>query len=75
MLTREEFIDRHRHELAGMVVDAATFGEHGAPGAMLLRGLMKKIDARLATIYGELTDPPNGKPAVVGRIGDQTKTG
>lgn len=69
MMTRTEFVERHRHEIAGLVLDAATHGKHGSELAAWLRGVMRVIDTRLMQMHAELTAtteevPPNanGKP-------------
>ncbi len=67
-MTKQQFVDEHRHELFGMVTDAAVTQARGAPLSIFLRELAKKIDRRLEMIYDELTKPPppgaNGKAAL-----------
>lgn len=66
-MTRKDFIDKYKHQLAGFVVDAATAGRSGAELALFLRGVMQRIDANLGVIYDDLCPPAplpvNGKPA------------
>lgn len=66
-MTKQAFIEKHRHELAGLVADAFTVTARGGPLAIMIREAFKKIDARLALIYDELCPAPhvpaNGKPA------------
>jgi hypothetical protein len=53
-MTKEKFIEAHRHEIAGWVMDAYTSGRTGAEAACAMRNTMKLIDARLAAMYGQL---------------------
>lgn len=50
-MTRLDFIEANRHEIAGQVMDALTCGLTGAPLAMFLRDMMRKIDDRLGRMY------------------------
>ena len=69
-MSREEFIDKFRHEIGGMVLDAATAQRTGADLAMSIRFVMKRIDATLGAAF-DLMQPPapikaperNGTPA------------
>lgn len=54
----EKFVERHRHELAGLICDAALVARGGAPLAIFLRESMKLIDARLKLMYAELRPEP-----------------
>ncbi len=71
MLSREELVEKHRHEIGGYVMDALTCGLTGAPLATFLRGMMRKIDQRLNLIHADMV--PAVEP-VAGRI-TPTKTG
>lgn len=51
--TTEQLLDEHRHEFAGMVVDAMTRGSRDAEASLMLRGLMQKIDRRLKALIEE----------------------
>jgi hypothetical protein len=67
-MTRDDFIAKHRHELAGLVLDGCTVARSGADLAIFARQIMHKVDARLGAIYAELTAKPqpagsNGTPA------------
>jgi DNA-binding LytR/AlgR family response regulator len=53
-VTRQEFIDKHKHEIAGFVMDAAVVQRSGAPLAQWLRKQMQAIDMKLALMYDEL---------------------
>lgn len=57
-MTKKQFLDAHRHEFFGMVTDAAITKATGAPLAMFLRDLARKIDQRLDEIYDQLTLVP-----------------
>jgi hypothetical protein len=61
-MTKEQFIERWRHEWGGMVVDAATNQRTGADLAMALRCLMQKIDKHLGRMYDDLKSPPVPQP-------------
>jgi hypothetical protein len=65
--TREQFIDLHRYEFGGMILDAVTTKLTGAPLALFLQQISAKIDARLGKAYDDLMKQPvgNGKPAEV----------
>lgn len=53
-MSKDDFVDKYRHELAGLVVDAATSKRTGADLAMSLRFLMDKIDGKLGSMYADL---------------------
>lgn len=61
-MTRQEFIERHRHEIGGMVLDAATAGLHGEALSVFVRGIMRKTDLLLGRMHDELR-PPEPLPA------------
>ncbi len=64
-MTLEQFIEKHRHEVMGLIADAALAGRSGADLALWLRNTMKKVDSRLAAIYQELQPlPMNGTTKV-----------
>ena len=56
-MTRQQFIERHRHEIGGLVLDAATWGAHGSELSVRLRHVMRAIDAKLAEVYDDLVPP------------------
>lgn len=53
-MTRDEFLERHRHELAGLVLDAAVGERRGADLAIFLRNAMKRTDALLGAVWADL---------------------
>lgn len=59
-MTRDEFIAEYRHELSGMILDAATSGKSGAELAVQIRHLMRKVDAQLGEMYDRLTTQTKG---------------
>ena len=67
-MTRSDFIDKWRHEIAGLALDGATAQRTGADLALWARGLMKKVDAHLASMFDQLVVEPkpvgNGQAAV-----------
>lgn len=71
-MTKEEFVEEFRHEIGGMVLDAATAQRTGAELALSIRTVMRRIDAKLGQMYDALAPAPeqpkpgpqtNGKPA------------
>ncbi len=65
-MTRQQFIERFRHEFAGFVLDAYSEQRKGADAALWLRGIMNKIDTKLAVAFDEATkeeSPVNGEKA------------
>jgi hypothetical protein len=64
-VTRSDFIERHRHELSGMVLDAATTQAKGAELSLLLRGLLRKVDLKLGAMYDSLAAKAEAPPAPV----------
>ena len=50
-MTRDEFLERHRHEMVGIVIDAASVPRAGGEMALWLRTMMRRIDLRLTEIY------------------------
>lgn len=65
-MTREQFIDRWKHELAGLMLDAATTGMSGAALALWCRNVMKTLDARLGQMWDSLQPKQESKPAANG---------
>ncbi len=63
-MTRQEFVKKYQDELAGAVMDVLFRDSKGGEMALLVRQLMRKIDATLATAFDELTRekaaPTNG---------------
>ncbi len=62
-MTRQEFIEKFRHEIGGLVLDAATSGKTGADMSMTLRHAMRKIDAMLGKAYDDVA-PKHAEPVV-----------
>ena len=50
---RQAFIDRHKHELAGLILDGS-MGRTGSDYALWARSIMSRIDAKLAAVYDDL---------------------
>jgi hypothetical protein len=76
-VTRADFIERHRHELSGMVLDAATTQAKGAELSLLLRGLLRKVDLKLGAIYDSLAakaEAPPPAPAQLNGTGVKRQT-
>lgn len=55
---RKAFIDRHRHELAGLILDGATFNRTGGELALWCRGIMHRCDQKLAQMFDDLFPLP-----------------
>jgi len=55
---RKAFIDRRRHELAGLVLDGMTLHRTGAELALWARHVMHRTDAMLALMFDELIPKP-----------------
>jgi hypothetical protein len=53
-MSKQDFMEKFRHEWAGMVLDAATSGCRGAELAFAMRHTMQKIDRHLALMYDAL---------------------
>ena len=62
--TRAEFIARWQHELAGLMIDAATSGRSGADLGLWVRTVMRTIDSKLGQMYDGLA-PSEPKPEPV----------
>ncbi len=60
-MTRQEFIERFRHVIGGMILDAATSGRSGEALSIRLRTTMDQIDRLL----GQAFDSLQPKPAAV----------
>jgi hypothetical protein len=61
-MTKDAFVDAHRHEIGGWLLDAATSGRTGGQLAASVRLYMKKIDLRLSSMYDQLVPPSPVKP-------------
>ncbi len=72
-MNRLEFIERYRHELGGMILDAATAQRTGADLSMALRHVMRTIDSRLGEMYDALR--PSTPPTVPAKNGPAATQG
>lgn len=61
-MTRDAFVFKWRHEIGGLVLDAATAQRTGANLSVALREVMRRIDQMLATMHGELVPTPGQLP-------------
>lgn len=52
-MTRNEFVEKHRHELCGLIVDAAVHCRRDIELSLWLRTAMVEIDKRLAAIFDD----------------------
>ncbi len=59
-MTRQDFIDAHRHEISGAVLDILFRKAEGGELSLLVRQLLTKIDRTLGNAYDELTAARNG---------------
>ncbi len=53
-MSRLEFVEQHRHEIVGWILDAVLDPQTGAALALQLRTLFKRVDAKLAGVYDQL---------------------
>jgi capsid protein len=65
-MSRQQFIDCFKHELVGLVMDAATSGRTGADLGLFARLVCKQVDAKLGVMYDQLTRDTAAKPATTG---------
>lgn len=70
MISRQAFIDAHKHELSGVLLEALMNRERqGGELALWVRLMMMKLDAKLGAIYDQLapkTADPVGPVATNG---------
>lgn len=60
-MTQTDFIDKFRHEIGGMILDAVT-PRDGAHLAMFARQILKKVDAKLSEMWNSMNPAkPQGK--------------
>ncbi len=64
-MSKEDFINRWRHELAGEILDACTVQRTGADLGLFVRRVMQKIDARLGQMWQEFQPKPTANGAVL----------
>ncbi len=62
LVTRQEFVDRHKHELAGLLMDGMFVERSGAMRASWTRDAMRRIDQKLGDIYDQLCEDKQPKP-------------
>ena len=68
-MTRQDFVERFRHELGGMILDGVTRNLDPRPDfSVFIRSILRKVDAKLSEMYDVLQSakqPPvtNGKPS------------
>ena len=60
-MSQTEFIEKFRHELGGMMLDAATAGLSGAPFAHFMRNVFKKVDSKLLEMWNAMSQKPQPK--------------
>ena len=61
-MTRQEFVERWKHQLAGMILDGATVARTGADLGLWCRSVMGKTDVLLARMYDDLHPAEAIKP-------------
>lgn len=57
-MTREQFIDRHYHELYGLIADAFAVNRQGADLSRAMQLAAEKVRARLGQMHDQLVPPP-----------------
>ncbi len=73
-MTREQFIERWKHQLAGLVLDGATVARTGADLGFFCRSVMSKTDTMLSRMYDDL-QPKEPLPVKVSGNGPQAQKG
>ena len=58
MITKQSFIEEHRHWFGGYMLEAVYAGRRDEMLAKWLRAAMQDIDRRLARMYDELNPQP-----------------
>ena len=56
-MTRIEFVERWKHQFAGIVLEAALTAANGEQRSIFLRSVFAKIERHLAQIHDELSAP------------------
>lgn len=59
-MTRDEFRQKWKHELRGMLLDAQTNKLAGAQLSLWLRGMEEKVDKHLNTMFDDSQPVLNG---------------
>lgn len=54
-MTRQEFIEAWRHEIGGLILDAATRQSTGPELSLRLRHVLRHVDTLLGRIYADLS--------------------
>jgi hypothetical protein len=57
-MDRAAFIEKWRHEMAGLVLDGCAVHRTGAEFALFARQIMHKVDQRLGQMYDQLNPKP-----------------
>lgn len=63
-VTRDEFIRQHRHELAGMILDAWQEHRTGSQGSVWLRKILAEVDEKVGAIFDSATKEPPREMAI-----------
>lgn len=61
-MTRQEFIEKFRHQWDGIVLDACITHRTGAELSMWLRQMRGRIELGLGEMHDALVTPPEPKP-------------
>jgi hypothetical protein len=61
-MTRNEFIERYRHQLVGYATDGALSDRRAGEFAMWMRMRMKQIDQLCGEMFDEAMKAAHGKP-------------
>ncbi len=62
-MTRQDFIEQHRHKIGGMILDAATSGLKGEGLSLFMRNLLRTVDLELGKMYDVIHPAKVEKPA------------
>lgn len=62
MKSKQEFIERWKHDLGGMLLDASTVGAKGPALSLWVAGIMEKVERRLGQYYDDLAPVEPIKP-------------
>ena len=57
-MTKDQFVERHRHKLGGMILDGLVCSAKGDELSMRIRSLLRGVDQLLAQMYSELCPEP-----------------
>lgn len=56
-MTRQEAVDKYRHQISGAVLDVLFRNATGGELSILVRALLRQIDTALGQMHEELTRP------------------